>query len=55
MDVSKPITYRGLTVNGAALETGRVLRGIAVESVDYSGVEVVGYTEKRAAADGIHA
>jgi hypothetical protein len=55
MDFSKPIIYRSVDINNAVLETGRTLRGIAVESVDYSDVENVGYTEKRAAADGLHA
>jgi hypothetical protein len=32
-----------------------VLSGYAVENVDYSSVEGVGWTEKRAAADGLHA
>lgn len=55
MDISKAIVYRTLNLNAALLETGRVLRGISVENVDYSSVEAVGYTEKRAGADGIHA
>lgn len=55
MDISKPITYRLLNVNSVALQTGRNLRGFAVESVDYSNVRAVGYTEQRAAADGLHA
>jgi hypothetical protein len=55
MDLSKSISYRGLELNGVALETGRTLRGIAVENVDYSAIEVTAYTEKRAGSDGIHA
>lgn len=55
MDISKSILYRGLELNGAALQTGRVLRGIAVESVDYSNITVEGYVEKRAGSDGMHA
>lgn len=54
MDISKSISYRGLEINGAALQTGRVLRGIAVEQVDYSVVDADSYSEKRAASDGIH-
>lgn len=54
MDISQPITYRGLAIN-SPLQSQRVLRGISVERVDYSLVEGVGYTEKRAATDGIHA
>jgi len=55
MDISKPIIYRGLALNAVVLGTGRALRGISIESVDYSNIDVVGYTEKRAAADGLHA
>jgi hypothetical protein len=55
MDISKPIVYRSVDLNSVLLETGRVLRGISVENIDYSDVEAVGYTEKRAAADGMHA
>jgi hypothetical protein len=55
MDLSKAVLYRGLNVNDAALAQQRMLKGIAVESVDYSSVPSVGYTEKRAAADGMHA
>jgi len=54
MDLSKPIGYRGVPVN-TLTESGRTLRGIVVENADYSDVVGVGYTEKRAAADGIHA
>jgi len=54
MDLSKPIAYRGMQVN-TLTENGRMLKGIVVENADYSGVTAVGYTEKRAAADGIHA
>jgi hypothetical protein len=55
VDIAKPIVYRSLNVNSAMLETGRVLRGISVERVDYSSVEATGYTEKRAGSDGLHA
>jgi len=55
MDISKSIIYRGLDLNSVLLGTGRVLRGISVENVDYSNVDAVGYTEKRAGADGLHA
>lgn len=54
MDLTKPITYRGLNLNDVT-QHNRVLRGISVENVDYSGVEGVGYMEKRAGADGMHA
>jgi hypothetical protein len=56
MDLSKPIDYRGLQLNDADLAAGqRLLRGIAIEKADYSTVDAVGYTEKRAEADGLHA
>lgn len=55
MDISKSIYYRGLDLNSVLLKPGRVLRGLAVETADYSNIDVVGYTEKRAAADGVHA
>jgi len=55
MDLSKPVYYRGLNINSAVLETGRTLRGITVESIDYSNINTVGYTEKRAGSDGMHA
>jgi hypothetical protein len=56
MDLSKPIEYRGLQLNDVDLYAGqRLLRGLTVEDVDYSDVEGVGYTEKRAEADGMHA
>ena len=54
MDLSKPIGYRGMPIN-TLTETGRTLKGVVVENADYSDVVGVGYTEKRAAADGIHA
>ena len=55
MDISKSISYRGLELNGATILPGRTLRGIAIEAADYSNVDVVGYTEKRAGSDGVHA
>jgi hypothetical protein len=55
MDLSQSILFRSLEVNNAVLGTGRVLRGITVERVDYSAIETVGYTEKRAGSDGLHA
>lgn len=56
MDLSKDIYYRGLNLNGAFSQDGtRVLSGLTVENVDYSTVQAVGYSEKRAASDGMHA
>jgi hypothetical protein len=56
MDITQPITYRGLNFNNVTSAPGsRVLRGISVESADYSEVPAVGYVEKRAASDGMHA
>lgn len=55
MDISKSISYRGLEVNGVALQSGTVLRGISIEQADYSDVTVDAYVEKRAGTDGMHA
>jgi hypothetical protein len=56
MDLTKPIHYRGLQLNDADLAAGqRLLRGNAIEKADYSAVDAVGYMEKRAEADGMHA
>jgi hypothetical protein len=56
MDLSRPVEYRGLQLNDAYLIGGsRTLRGLTIEGADYSQVDGVGYTEKRAEADGIHA
>jgi hypothetical protein len=55
MDLSKPILYRGIPVNDAVLIPGKVLRGVTIEGADYSAVQGLGYTEKRAAMDGVHA
>lgn len=56
MDLNAPIIYRSVVINGdVTANGGRILRGTTVEHVDYSNVPAVGYTEKRAAADGRHA
>jgi hypothetical protein len=55
MDINESILYRGVDLNGVALQTGRVLRGLSVDGVDYSVIETVGYVEKRAGSDGMHA
>jgi hypothetical protein len=55
MDLSKAVLYRGVPVNDAVLIPGKVLRGTTIETADYSGVQGIGYTEKRAAMDGVHA
>jgi hypothetical protein len=54
MDLTRPVTYRGLDINDVK-QSLRVLRGFSIEQVDYSSVDAVGYTEKRATSDGIHA
>jgi hypothetical protein len=54
MDLSKAISYRGLNINDV-VQTQKRLIGFSVENVDYSSVQGVGYTEKRAAGDGLHA
>jgi hypothetical protein len=55
MDLHKPVRYRGFHLNDAAQQTGRVLKGTTLEQADYSNVPSVGYMEKRAGADGMHA
>jgi hypothetical protein len=56
MDLTRPVRYRSLQLNDVALESGRrLLSGISIERVDYSAVQAIGYTEKRAESDGLHA
>jgi len=52
VDLTRPIEYRGLQLNGPVIASDAPISGNVVESVDYSDVLGVGYTEKRAAADG---
>lgn len=57
MDIHKPVTYRGLTLNGADLAfTGENrITGMRIKRVNYASVSVHGYTEKRSADDGFDA
>jgi hypothetical protein len=56
MDLTRPVRYRSLQLNDVALESGRrLLTGISLERADYSQVQAVGYVEKRAESDGMHA
>lgn len=57
MDLTQSITYRTFDFNDAALTagTGPILSGCKVESVEWPGVQAVGYTEKTARFDGLDA
>lgn len=56
MDLTRPVTYRGLSLNDASIAVaGDRVSGIAIDSVSYEGVEGVGYTEKRSLSDGFDA
>ncbi len=56
MDVTRPVTYRGLNLNDAAIAGSREnITGIAVEAMDYSAITGYGYTEKRSNSDGFDA
>jgi len=56
MDLTKPVFYRNLAINTVITQAGsRVLQGVSIEDIDYSLINAVGYQEKRAAADGVHA
>jgi len=55
MDLTRPVEYRGLQLNSPTFSNTTPISGIQLEQVDYSEVPGVGYTEKRAAADGYDA
>jgi hypothetical protein len=55
MDLTRPVEYRGLQLNSPSFTSTAPISGIQLEQVDYSEVPGVGYTEKRAAADGYDA
>lgn len=55
MDLTRPVEYRGLQLNSPVISPTAPIRGITIESCDYSDVPGVGYTEKRAATDGYDA
>lgn len=55
MDLTRPVEYRSLQLNSPTFTNTTPISGIQIETVDYSEVPGVGYTEKRAAADGYDA
>lgn len=56
MDLSKQITYNGLTVNGALSPVaGAPMSGYAVDQVEAAPVDVRAYTAPRALKDGLDA
>lgn len=55
MDLTRPVTYRGFALNSATEAAGNPATGCAIDSVDYSDVDAVGYEEKRSMADGYDA
>lgn len=56
MDLSRPISYRGLQLNDAGIASTREnIAGIAIERVSYGQVPGFGYIEKRSNADGYDA
>lgn len=52
MDLSQDVSYREFSLNGDATLEGGVLSGVTIDEADLSAVTAVGYTEKRALADG---
>lgn len=57
MDILAPVTYRGLTLTGAAGGPGgdQPISGYRLTRADYSDVSVHGYTEKKSLEDGFDA
>lgn len=57
MDLTRPITYRGLPLTGAAGGPGgnQPIQGIRLTRVRFSDVSVHGYTEKRSLDEGMDA
>lgn len=54
IDLSRPVVYRSLDLNDAVL-VGSALIGNHVTNIRYSGVDGVGYVEKKAGSDGMNA
>jgi hypothetical protein len=52
MDLTRPVTYRTHPINDADFAAQGAIKGIRLDSVDYSDASGVGYTEKRSMADG---
>lgn len=55
MDLTRPVTYRGLALNSPVISPTQPISGNQIESADYSDAPGVGYVEKRSAADGYDA
>jgi len=56
VDLSQPVHYRGFACNNAGIAVpGGPNVGCMLERVNYSNVQSVGYTEKRALGDGMDA
>lgn len=54
MDLSRPVSYRGLDLNSPTFSTdGQTLSGYIIDSVEWAPVAGIGYTEKRAQSDGL--
>jgi hypothetical protein len=54
MDLTRQVTYQGLNLNDATFDNNPT-DGIQLDSVQWPGVQGVGYTEKRSQADGFDA
>jgi len=52
MDLTRPVSFRSVALN-TIIETDGVVSGCAIESCDYSAVDVRQFTEPNARADGI--
>lgn len=52
MDLTRPVSYRSLQLNDSGSTGGGPITGIQLDSVDYSDVPGVGYSEKRSMDDG---
>lgn len=55
MDLTRPVSYRGLDLNDVTQTPAGNLYGIQIDSADYSDVAAQGYLEKRSMADGYDA
>lgn len=55
MDLSRPVSYRGLDLNDVTKTPSGQLYGNQIDSADYSDVSAQGYMEKRSMADGYDA
>jgi hypothetical protein len=55
VDLSRPVSYRGLDLNDVTKTPSGKLYGNQIDSADYSDVPAQGYLEKRSMADGYDA